>query len=98
MRLVEKLIVWISDEPHSGLEAGLGGVLHITRLPFKGIFIAGAATLFISLLAEFSLKRGNILRSAVLVNVVKLLVSPHNPIAAAIAVFAQGVFGELFFF
>lgn len=79
-------------------EAGLGGVLHITRLPFKGIFIAGAATLFISLIAEFSKSKGNILRSTVLVTVVKFLVSPHTPITAAIAVFAQGLSGELFFF
>jgi hypothetical protein len=79
-------------------EAGLGGVLHITKLPFKGIFIAGAATLFISLIAKFSKERGRIIKSSVLVIVVKFLVSPHTPITAAIAVFAQGLFGEIFFF
>lgn len=79
-------------------EAGLGGVLHITRLPFKGIFIAGAATLFISLIANFSKLKGEILKSTLMVIVIKFLVSPHTPITAAVAVFAQGLVGELFFF
>jgi hypothetical protein len=79
-------------------EAGLGGVLHITRLPFKGILIAGAATLFITLIGQFSKRKGNILKSTVLVIIVKFLVSPHTPITAAIAVFIQGLAGELFFF
>lgn len=79
-------------------EAGFGGVMHITRLPFKGIFIAGAATLFISLIAKFSKTKGEILKSTLLVIVIKFLVSPHTPITAAVAVFAQGLFGELFFF
>ena len=78
-------------------EAGLGGVLHITRLPFKGIIIAGAAALFISLIRQFSKRRGTILRSTFLVIVIKFLVSPYTPITAAIAVFAQGLLGELFF-
>jgi hypothetical protein len=79
-------------------EAGFGGVLHITRLPFKGVFIAGAATLFISLIAQFSKIKGKILKSTLLVIVIKFIVSPHTPITAAVAVFAQGLFGELFFF
>ena len=79
-------------------EAGFGGLLHITRLPFKGIFIAGAATLFISLIAKFSTFKGNILKSTLLVIIVKFLVSPHTPITAAVAVFTQGLFGELFLF
>ncbi len=78
-------------------EAGLGGVLHITRLPFKGIFIAGAATFFISLIASFSKEKGEILKSTIIVIVIKFFVSPHTPLTAAIAVFAQGIFGELFF-
>jgi hypothetical protein len=78
-------------------EAGLGGVLHITRLPFKGILIAGAATLFITLIGQFSKRKGTILKSTLLVIVVKYLVSPYTPITAAIAVFTQGLFGELFF-
>lgn len=78
-------------------EAGLGGVLHITRLPFKGIIIAGAATLFISLIGQFSKSRGTIFRSTFLVIVIKFLVSPYTPITAAIAVIAQGLLGELFF-
>ena len=63
----------------------------------KGIIIAGAATLFISLIAQFSRSWGTILRSTFLVVVIKYLVSPYTPITAAIAVFAQGLFGELFF-
>jgi len=78
-------------------EATLGGVLHITRLPFKGILIAGAATLFITLIGQFSKSKGTILKSTILVIVVKYLVSPYTPITAAFAVLAQGLLGELFF-
>jgi hypothetical protein len=79
-------------------EGGFGGVMHITRLPFKGIFIAGAATLFISLIAQFSKIRGEILKSTIIVAIIKFLISPHTPVTAGIAVFTQGIFGELFFF
>jgi hypothetical protein len=78
-------------------EAGLGGVLHIARLPFKGIVVAGGATLFISLIGQLSKGKGTILKSTALVIVVKYLVSPYTPITAAIAVIAQGLLGELFF-
>ena len=78
-------------------EAALGGVLHITRLPFKGILIAGAATVFITLIGQFSKSRGTILKSTLLVIIVKYVVSPYTPITAAVAVLAQGLLGELFF-
>lgn len=78
-------------------EAALGGVLHITRLPFKGILIAGAATLFVTLIGQFSKNKGTILKSTVLVIVVKYIVSPYTPITAAVAVLAQGLLGEFFF-
>lgn len=78
-------------------EAAFGGVLHITRLPFKGILIAGAATLFITLIGQFSQSKGTILKSTLLVIIVKYVVSPHTPITAAVAVLAQGLLGELFF-
>ena len=55
-------------------EAALGGVLHITRLPFKGILIAGAATVFITLIGQFSKSRGTILKSTLLVIIVKYVV------------------------
>ena len=78
-------------------EAALGGVLHITRLPFKGILIAGAATVFITLIGQLSKSRGTILKSTILVIIVKYAVSPYTPITAAVAVLAQGLLGEFFF-
>lgn len=79
-------------------EAALGGILHAFRIPFKGIFISGSAAILISLIAHFSNHRGAILKSTLLVILIKGLVSPHTPLTAYFAVLLQGIMGELLFF
>jgi len=78
-------------------EAALGGVLHVFRIPFTGLFIGSGAVLLITLISFFSQKRGDILRATVIVLIVKAIVSPYTPINSYAAVFLQGVLGELFF-
>lgn len=78
-------------------EATLGGLLHAFRVPFTGLFIGSSAVILITLIAYFSERPETILKSTIIVMVVKGLVSPHTPITAYFAVAIQGVLGTLFF-
>jgi hypothetical protein len=78
-------------------EAALGGVLHAFKIPFTGLFIGSAAVLLITLISFFAQRKGEILRAAVIVLIVKAVVSPHTPVNAYAAVFLQGIIGELLF-
>jgi hypothetical protein len=78
-------------------EAAIGGILHVFKLPFKGIFIAGAAVIFISLIGFYSKNRGTILKSTFIVLIVKGIISPHASLTAFVAVLVQGVLGEFIF-
>jgi len=40
-------------------ESAFGGILHAFKIPFRGLFIASAAVLFISLIALFSKNNKN---------------------------------------
>ena len=79
-------------------EAALGGILHAFRIPFRGVFIGGSAAILISLIYYFSNKRGTIIKSTLLVILIKGVVSPHTPLTAYLAVFLQGLIGEIIFF
>ncbi len=79
-------------------EAGLGGFMHALKIPFTGILIGGFAIILITLIAHFS--RGNygsILKSTMIVVIIKGIASPHSPINAYIAVFFQGITGFALF-
>lgn len=79
-------------------EAGLGGLMHLFRSPFTGIFVGGAAILLISMIAHVAKKPGPaILRALVLVLIIKAAVSPHSPLPAYLAVGFQGLMGALLF-
>jgi hypothetical protein len=79
-------------------EAGLGGLMHLVRSPFTGIFVGGAAVLLISLIGYTAKKPGAaILRALLIVLVIKAAVSPHSPPTAYIAVAFQGLLGALLF-
>ena len=79
-------------------EAALGGILHAFRIPFRGVFIGGSAAVLISLLAFFSKEKGIILRSTIIVIIIKGIASPYTPLTAYFAVFLQGILGEVLFF
>jgi hypothetical protein len=78
-------------------EATFGGILHALRVPFTGIFIGSAAIIFISLIAISSKEKSIILKSTIVVILIKAIISPYTPIAAYAAVLLQGVLGYLFF-
>lgn len=72
-------------------ECGLGGLIHALRIPFTGILVGATAVMIITLLAAYS-KRPfrTILRSMIIVILIKIAVSPHTPIPAYLAVMFQG--------
>jgi hypothetical protein len=78
-------------------EAALGGVLHALRLPFTGLFVGGLAVVFITLIARFDTREYALLRAMIIVMIVKLIVSPHAPINAYLAIAFQGLAGALLF-
>lgn len=78
-------------------ESAFGGILHALTIPLRGIFINAAAVLFISLIALFSKSSRDILKSTLIVILIKALVSPHSPLTAYFAVSVQGVVGYLLF-
>lgn len=79
-------------------EAGLGGLMHLLRSPFTGIFVGGGAVLLISMIG-YTAKRpaAEILKALVLVLIIKAAVSPHSPLPAYFAVAFQGLLGALLF-
>ncbi len=78
-------------------ESAFGGILHALTIPFRGLFISAAAVLFISLIALFSKDSKEILKSTLIVILIKALVSPYTPLAAYFAVSIQGLMGYLLF-
>ncbi|MBK8711525.1 MAG: hypothetical protein IPL97_06610 [Niastella sp.] len=81
------------------VESGLGGFLFALRIPLTGFLVGGFAILIIILLASFSTEPSKqIIKSTILVLLIKGMVSPHAPITAYIAVGFQGFSGALFFF
>jgi hypothetical protein len=78
-------------------ESALGGILHALKFPFRGMIISSVAIILISMIARFSDKRGQIVKSTILVILIKAVISPHSPLTAYLAVFMQGLLGELLF-
>lgn len=89
-RLFVRLVsLWILSE------AFLGGIIHGLKLPASGLLVGGAATICICLIAWHFPNRGTILKATMAVAIFKMMLSPHSPPAAYLAVFFQGVLGEL---
>lgn len=77
-------------------ECALGGIMHALKLPFTGFFVGGFAVLCIGLLAHVSHRNAAVmLRSTLLVILVKAIVSPQSPPTAYLAVGFQGLSGAL---
>lgn len=75
-------------------ESGLGGIMHALQIPFTGLLVGGMAVMMISLIADFSeYNYRQVLKSAVIVLIVKAMVSPHTPFPAYIAVAFQALLG-----
>jgi len=94
----DQVAVWKLTALWAFSEAALGGILHAFKIPMRGIFVGGSAAILISLIAYFSDRKGTVLKSTLLVILIKGIVSPHTPLTAYFAVFLQGILGEVLFF
>lgn len=71
-------------------ESGVGGIMHALQIPFTGLFVGGMAVLMICLIAQFSNHRYKlILKSALIVLIIKAMASPFTPLTAYLAVSFQ---------
>lgn len=78
-------------------EAMLGGIIHGFRIPVSGLVVGSAAVICICLIAYYVPSKGAILKATIIVAIFKMMLSPHSPPPAYIAVFFQGLMGELIF-
>lgn len=79
-------------------EAILGGLMHAVKIPFTGIVVSSGAVICICLIAYYVPMKGAILKATIIVAIFKLMLSPHTPPSAYIAVFFQGLMGQILFF
>jgi len=76
-------------------EGGLGGILHATRLPFRGVLLACIAAIVMCLIARASRKRTAPLRAAMVVLAIKAVLAPHSFGGAYVAVLNQALMGTV---
>lgn len=79
-------------------EAFAGGIMHATKIPFTGMIVSSLAVTCIILIAYYVPSKSSIIKATIIVAIFKLLLSPHSPPTAYIAVFFQGYLGHLLFF
>jgi hypothetical protein len=79
-------------------EGILGGMMHAVKIPFTGIIVSSGAVICISLIAYYVPQKGAILKATIIVAIFKMMLSPHTPPTAYIAVFFQGMMGQILFF
>lgn len=78
-------------------EAALGTILHILKVPLTGLLIGGAAVFFISLIYRNAKSPSQILKSTLIVVLIKAAVTPFVPLNSFLAVSIQGFLGYVFF-
>ena len=78
-------------------EAILGGLMHAVKIPFTGIIVSSGAVICICLIAYYVPIKGAILKATIIVAIFKMMLSPHTPPTAYVAVFFQGLMGQLLF-
>ena len=78
-------------------EAMLGGIIHGFKLPVSGLLVGSCAIICICLIAWYVPQKGAILKATIIVAIFKMMLSPQAPPPAYIAVFFQGLLGELLF-
>lgn len=76
-------------------EAFAGGIMHGIKIPFSGMMVSSLAVFCIILLAWYVPSKTAIIKATVIVAIFKLMLSPHSPPTAYIAVFFQGLMGQL---
>lgn len=79
-------------------ESGLGGIMHALQIPFTGLVVGGMSVIMISFIAQVSANQyKEILKSALIVLIIKAMVSPYTPFPAYIAVSFQALSGFILF-
>lgn len=78
-------------------EALLGSIIFTFKIPVSGLVIGSCAVVCISLLAWYVPSKGAIIKATLIVAIFKMMLSPQAPPPAYIAVFFQGLMGELLF-
>ncbi len=79
-------------------ESGLGGIMHALQMPFTGLIVGAMSIIMISFIAQLSADRyKEILKSLLIVLIIKAMVSPYTPFPAYIAVAFQGLMGFALF-
>lgn len=78
-------------------EAMLGAIIFTFKIPVSGLVIGSCAVTCISLMAWYVPTKGAILKATIIVAIFKMMLSPQAPPPAYIAVFFQGLIGELLF-
>jgi hypothetical protein len=96
-KIKSELAVWKLTALWVFSEAMFGGFLHALRIPFTGLFIGGVAVVFISLIAFFSSNRTSIFKATLFVVLIKFMISPYTPLTAYLAVFIEGMLGQILF-
>ncbi|HUS03780.1 MAG TPA: hypothetical protein VMY77_18700, partial [Chitinophagaceae bacterium] len=74
------------------------GLMHAVKIPFTGIIVSSGAVLCICLIAYYVPVKGAILKATIIVAIFKMMLSPHTPPTAYIAVLFQGLMGQILFF
>ena len=78
-------------------EAMLGGIIHGFKIPVSGLVVGSCAIVCICLIAWYVPNKGAIIKATIIVAIFKMTFSPQAPPPAYIAVFFQGLLGELLF-
>lgn len=78
-------------------EAMLGGIIHGFKIPVSGLVVGSCAIVCICMIGWYAPARGAILKATIIVAIFKMMLSPQAPPPAYIAVFFQGLLGELLF-
>ncbi len=78
-------------------ETMLGGIIHGAKIPASGLILGSCAVICISLIAYYVPAKGSVLKATLIVAIFKMMLSPQAPPTAYIAVFFQGLMGEVLF-
>ncbi|MEZ4910498.1 MAG: hypothetical protein R2774_06520 [Saprospiraceae bacterium] len=78
-------------------ECGLGGLMHAFKMPFTGIIVGSIATICLFLISKYSQNKSkSIIEATAIVVMIKLIVSPHSPWQAYVALLFQSSMAILF--
>jgi len=78
-------------------EALLGSIIFTFRIPVSGLVIGSCAVTCIALIGWYHPSKGSILKATIIVAIFKMMLTPQALPTAYIAVFFQGLMGELLF-